>query len=185
MAEPHLWARALQPEFSEDFLKFHDRADCGGCWCMYWHFQGTNEEWGRADKAKLREQKCDRIALQGDTGMLLYEDQTPIGWCQFGLRKNFPKLVEKLKPPPGPDDLWCINCFLMASEKRRQGHARVLLAISLEHLKRMGVKEVEAYPKAGAHEDGEVWMGPERLFLDAGFTAVEAAAGARIVRKAL
>ncbi|KAF0246269.1 MAG: GNAT family [Planctomycetota bacterium] len=182
MAEPHLWARALQPEFAEDFFKFHDRADCGGCWCMYWHFQGTNEEWGNADKAKLREQKCDRVANQGDTGMLLYEDQTPVGWCQFGLRKHFPKLLEKINPPAGPDDLWCINCLLMAPEKRRQGHARVLLAISLEHLKRMGAKEVEAYPKTGEHPDGEVWMGPLQLFLDAGFTEAQ---GTRVVRKSI
>lgn len=182
MPEPHLWARALQPEFAEDFFKFHDRADCGGCWCMYWHFPGTNDDWAKADKAKLREQKCDRIALQGDTGMLLYEDEAPVGWCQFGPRKHFPKLVEKLKPPPGPEDLWCINCLLVAPEKRRQGYARVLLAISMEHLQRMGVKEVEAYPVAGEHEAGEVWTGPEKLFLDAGFKPV---AGTSVVRKSI
>ncbi|MCE9583923.1 MAG: GNAT family N-acetyltransferase [Planctomycetes bacterium] len=182
MPDPHLWARPLQPEFADDFFKLHDRSDCGGCWCMYWQFKGTDAEWECADKAALREQKCDRIASQGDTGMLLFEDETPIGWCQFGLRKNFPKLVEKINPPAGPDDLWCINCFLMAPDKRRQGHARVLLAISMEHLLRMGVKEVEAYPKAGEHEDGEVWTGPERLFLDAGFTAT---AVAGVVRKSM
>ncbi|MBI2921090.1 MAG: GNAT family N-acetyltransferase [Planctomycetes bacterium] len=185
MTEPHLWARPLQPEFADDFFKFHDRADCGGCWCMYWHFPGTNGEWGAVDKAKLREEKCGRIASQGDTGMILYEDKEPVGWCQFGARKHFPKLLERLKPPPGPDDLWCLNCFLIAPGRRRQGYARALLAITLEHLQRLGVKEVEAYPKPGQHEDGEVWMGPEKLFLDAGFTGVPGASGGAVVRKRL
>jgi GNAT superfamily N-acetyltransferase len=185
MPEPHVWARPLTPEFAEDFFRIQDRADCGGCYCMYWHFPGTNEEWLKADPKALRAEKSGRIASGGDTGMILYEDQTPVGWCQFGPRKHFPKILERVMPPEGPEDLWCINCFLMAPEKRRQGYARVLLAISLEHLGRMGVKEVEAYPLAGPHGDGEVWNGPLKLFLDAGFVEVAGGEDRRVVRKRL
>lgn len=180
--DSHLWARPLQPEFAGDFFRLHDRSDCGGCWCMYWHFEGSNEDWGSADKAALRAAKEARIGAAGDTGMLLYEDQEPVGWCQFGPRERFPKLLALRRPPEGPPDLWCINCFLVVPGKRRQGYARVLLAVSLEHLQRLGVKEVEAYPKAGAHPDGEVWTGPLQLFRDAGFRELP---GTSVVRKSI
>jgi GNAT superfamily N-acetyltransferase len=185
MAEPHVWARPLTPEFAEDFFKLHDRGDCGGCYCMYWHFPGPNDSWRTADPKALRAEKAARIVSRGDTGMILYEDQAPIGWCQFGPRKLFPKIVEGVMPPEGAEDLWCISCFLVAPEKRRQGYGRVLLAISLEHLTRLGVKEVEAYPRAGRCEDGEVWNGPLKLFLDAGFREVVGGGDRRVVRKRL
>ena len=185
MTEPHLWARPLAPEFAEPFLKLMDRSECGGCYCMYWHFTGDDVAWTGSTGPEQRAAKLKRIAESGDTGMILFEDQEPVGWCQFGPRKSFPKLEEKKQLPAASDGLWCINCFMILPEKRRQGYARALLAISLEHLKNVGAKLVEAYPKPGNHEDGEVWTGPEKLFLDAGFSTATDASAPPVLRKRL
>jgi GNAT superfamily N-acetyltransferase len=183
--EPHLWARPLTPEFAADFFRLHDAPECQGCFCMYWHFPGDNEAWRKAAPAENRAAKARRIAENGDTGMILFEDETPVGWLQIGLRKSLPKILEKIKPPAGPDGLWSITCFQILPSHRRQGNARALLAIALEHLQRMGVKEVEAYPRAGTHDDGEVWTGPEKLFLDAGFRRVGGSGEWPVVRKSI
>ena len=183
--EPHLWARPLSPEFSADFFRLHDRADCGGCFCMYWHFPGDNDAWDRRDAAALRAEKERRIASEGDTGMILYENQEPVGWMGFGKRSSYPKLAAKHILPAGPDDLWSIVCFQVLPDKRRQGYARVLLAVGLEHLQRMGVKEVEAYPRAGQLPDEDAWTGPLKVYLDAGFRVVAGDPERPVVRKSL
>ncbi len=183
--EPHVWARPLQPEFAEDFFRFHDGTDCGPCFCMDWHCAGDGRARDAARSADLRAEKARRIAECGDTGMLLYEDEAPVGWCQFGPRTHFPRLLERLDPPEGPAGLWSLNCLLVRADRRRQGYARVLLAVTMEHLLRMGVHDVEAYPRPGEHPAAALRTGPLQLFLDAGFRIVRPDPERLVVRKSI
>ncbi len=68
--------------------------------------------------------------------------------------------------PPGT---YAVTCFCIQPERRRRGLARALLAAVLADLRRRGVRRLEAFPRPGQHEDGEVWTGPLGLYLAAGF----------------
>lgn len=155
--------RELGPETVRDFFALHEGESC---YCMYWHFPGSNEEWMKRTAAGNRADKEALLAQGREHGMILYVDGSPVGWCQVARRRDLPKL-DRVAPP---DDVTSITCFYVARDFRKKGLARELLLRTLDHLRATGVRVVEAYPKKGeGHEDGEVWTGPLRLYTSCGF----------------
>jgi GNAT superfamily N-acetyltransferase len=155
-----------------DFFKLHsDANDHGWCFCVAW-WVSTWEGWGERtteQNKQLRESLCDRGEYDG---YLLYVDGVPVGWCQVGPRDRLEKLTRQYQLA-SDQSAWAVTCFFIAPSHRRQRWAAYLLQEVLQDLRARGVKRLEAFPKRGANEAGELWNGPERMFLEAGFQLVK------------
>jgi GNAT superfamily N-acetyltransferase len=163
----------LTAESEPDFWSLHCPAgEAGWCCCVAWHvdsFDGWDARTAEQNRA-LRE----AVFARGEhDGYLLIEndgrdDGRTVGWCQVAPRDRLPNLVRRHRLPPDPGAL-AIGCFVVVPSRRREGLASRLLAGVLEDLRTRHHGRVEAFPKRGASEPGEMWTGPEAMFLAAGF----------------
>jgi GNAT superfamily N-acetyltransferase len=154
-----------------DFYTIHcDGNDTGWCNCIAWWVPTWDgwEERTPEQNRELRESLFDRGEYDG---YLIYADGKPAGWCQVGPRDRLEKLVRQfaLSPDAG---IWAITCFLIAPEYRRAGLSRHLLDGVVRDLTSRGVARVEAFPKRGGLDAGDLWTGPEELYREAGFTVI-------------
>lgn len=159
----------LTPDRVADFFRLHSQAhQAGWCYCTAW-WVPTWEGWGERSQAANRALRQELFARGQHDGYLLYADREPVAWCQVGLRDRLEKLRAQYGLQPDPQ-AWAITCFFTAPSQRRQGHARHLLGAVMRDLKARGVRRLEAFPRRGpALEPGDLWTGPESLFLQAGF----------------
>lgn len=154
-----------------DFFALHGAPPFEWCHCVAWEVP-TWEGWGERTAEENRALRQELFASGRFDGYLLYADHRPVGWCQCGPRDHWPKLARQFELAPSPGT-FAVTCFCMRPGVRRRGYAHALLAAVLEDLRKRGVRRVEAFPRRGAHEDGEVWTGPMGLFERAGFQVVK------------
>src|SRR3989441_4322747 len=129
----------------------------GGCWCIFYQRATplrrgtTSQEWkkrNRADKQAL-------VRKGRSHAILVYEGKTPIGWCQYGIREDLPRIdarrtYRKVAPPVSASKLWRITCFFVAPKHRRHGVAKLALNAALRSIRDQGGGVVEAYPVVSA-----------------------------------
>jgi GNAT superfamily N-acetyltransferase len=89
---------------------------------------------------------CDRAH-----GILVYANEEPVGWCQFGLSDELPRIdnsrrYARLAPAKTNRKLWRITCFVVMKDFRKKGVATVALQAALASIKAKGGGLVEAYP---------------------------------------
>jgi GNAT superfamily N-acetyltransferase len=159
------------PALYEDFCRLHsDANDAGWCRCVAW-WVPTWDGWGdrtAAENTALRQELCDRGEYDG---LIAYEQDEPVGWCQVGRRDRLQKLVRQLELEASPHS-WAVTCFLIAPHARGRGVARTLLAAAIETARSERATGLEGYPRREGSDPGELWTGPVALFLGAGFTVV-------------
>lgn len=172
--------RELSPRTLADFERLAVKQ--GSCWCMYYQrpkpvLRGSTAEEHRAinkrDKAKL-------VRAGRSHAILVYEGETPIGWCQYGPREELPRIdagrnYRKLDPPTEQGRLWRITCFFVDRAYRGKGVATVALKAALASIKRKGGGLVEAYPvvsKKMAAVPEWRWFGTPDMFRREGFRSV-------------
>lgn len=174
----------LGPARRADFFRIHSPENGEGwCCCVAW-WTDSWEGWGERsaeENRALRESLFDRGEWDG---YLLYANGEPAAWCQAGPRDRLAKLARQFELAPDPG-AWAITCFVVAPLFRRRGVARRLLFAILEDLPSRGATSVEAFPRREATEPGEMWTGPEALFLEAGFTPVKEAGARRVLSRPL
>ena len=79
----------LTPDSLEDFLNFFDNIafsdnpDWAGCYCHFYHFPGTMEQWGEVTKERNRNATIDLIKEKRMAGLLAFVNKKPVGWCNF------------------------------------------------------------------------------------------------------
>src|SRR5580692_11609508 len=129
---------------------------CGsGCFCRYWHFDGTKNDWlerlARGDETNAREQR-DALASHGVSshGLVAFEAELAVGWVKLAPRAAVPKL-RRLPVyralDLGPDDgVVSVACFLVRPSHRRRGVARALLEAAIADATGTGARALEAYP---------------------------------------
>lgn len=117
-----------------------------GCWCQYWRQSSAAYSAGGpgAGQANL-----DAQVLAGPPapGVIAYLDGEPAGWCGFGPRTSFERLVRS-RTITVIDDLpvWSIVCFKVRVGFRRRGVAAALLGGAIDYARSMGAPAIEAYP---------------------------------------
>ena len=115
----------------------------GGCWCMEFHPEGKERGTHR------REMKERRVRQGTAHAALVYDEATCVGWCQFGIPEELPRIKhlriygEGSFPPPQ----WRITCFFVDKAYRRRGVSSAALAGALEEISRLGGGIVESYPE--------------------------------------
>ena len=124
-------------------------------------------------------------------GLVAMEAGVALGWMKLAPRAVLPKLrrLSVYRPLDLGDDagVYSVGCFLVRPDHRGRGVARALLAAADTHVLAWGGRAIEAYPRRaeGALHPEEAWMGPERLFIELGFSPLVDVAPYPVLRKTL
>jgi len=129
---------------------------------MFYH---TTQGWSRRSARQNREEKELLVRSGKSHGVLVYddEDEQPIGWCQFGRKEELPRVDGKRGYTPVAKNAWRVTCLFISIGHRRMGFAELAVKESVEAMKKMGVRTIEAYPVEGRRAASFLWSGtPEQ-----------------------
>jgi hypothetical protein len=157
----------------------------GGCWCMAFHAEGVGRghtpEGNRAAKeARVRDDRAHAA--------LVYDGDACVGWCQFAVPDELPRIKNRRAYEAGLDGLpdWRITCFFSGKGHRGRGVAAAALAGALDEVARLGGGTVESYPDEvdGRASASFLHNGTLALFERHGFARVRRIGKARwVVRR--
>lgn len=175
-----LTTRELSEATWPDYAAFFERpGEWGVCWCTYYQRQkptGGSGLTGDQKASRNRKEKKRRVREGRAHGIMVYINGEPVGWCQFGLAHEIPRIdssrrYRRLTPDYGGERLWRISCFCVDRKHRGMGVASAALAAALDSIRKMGGGVVEAYPVArrGALA---TWFGTVPMFEREGFKTV-------------
>jgi len=184
--------KPLTPERTDDFLRFFDRDAFmdnpiwASCYCLFYQFPGTGEEWQQQTGAQNRAAKQASIRAGEAQGYLAYVEGQPAGWCHAAPRATLPGLDRNEEfRTDDPEGVGAIVCFVIAAPYRRQGIAARLLDAACDGLQAQGMTLAEAYPAKEVHSEARAYHGPLAMYLAAGFTPVREAGEFVVVRRQL
>lgn len=154
---PAYTTKELSPRTWSDFVRLFSQ---GGGWdfCCCMHFQRpralpkAKRFRTRAERAVRNRAEKKTLVDQGRAhGILVYANGEPVGWCQYGLRDELPRIdnsrkYRDLALPNASKNLWRITCFVVDRKHRRRGAASAALKAAVEAIKSKGGGTVEAYP---------------------------------------
>lgn len=167
------------------------------CFCRYWHFEGTKNEWldrcaHRPEENRVELDAAVREEREDGQGIVaVSDDGTVIGWMKLTRRSAVPKLrrlpVYRSLDLGDEHAVLSIGCFLIHPAHRRTGVARALIEASERIADERGAAAIEGYPRRSSAPlyDEEAWQGPEPAFLAAGFEHVAGDAPYPVYRKVL
>jgi GNAT superfamily N-acetyltransferase len=143
-----------------------------GCWCMYWRI-------GPAYHRRRREQ--NRLALQDivkrgpPPGLLAFEGDLAVGWCQLTPRLALPwleraRLLKRVDDAP----VWSLSCFYVRRGYRKRGVTAALIQAALKAARRARAPALEAYPidTERPTSTSNLFTGTASMFARAGFKPV-------------
>ncbi len=135
----------------------------------------------RTEREKINRNDKKTVVKQGRShAILVYNGETPVGWCQYGSKEELPRIdagrsYRKIELPRGRKKLWRITCFFVDKDYRGKGVAKLALKSALESIKKQGGGMVEAYPvvseKMAAVAEWR-WFGTPNMFQREGFRRV-------------
>jgi GNAT superfamily N-acetyltransferase len=154
-----------------EFDRIHcDATGNGWCRCVAW-WVPTWDGWGDRTAEQNAALRQDLFARGIHDGYLIHVDGALGGWCQAWKRDAFAKLARQFEVPPD-ESAWMIGCVLILPAFRGRGVASQAIAAIVADLRSRGARSVDAYPKRGAHEAGDLWNGPESTYRRLGFQIV-------------
>lgn len=144
-------------------------------------------------KAANKKDKESLVHEGRSHGVMLYDEDQPVGWCAYGPKPEFPRIDNgrnyrklvllkgkptdskpfaelRVKTPDDPENLWRITCFFVDRDYRKKGVARAALKAALASIKEKGGGTVEAYPvasksaKAWSKWSNWFWFGTTSMF---------------------
>jgi GNAT superfamily N-acetyltransferase len=166
-----LTVRPLTPDLwpaLEDLFGAHGA--CNGCWCMYWRIGAAYGKRPREkNKAAFR-----KIVTEGPPpGLLAFDGDTAVGWCQLTPREALPWLdrTSRLRRVDNVP-VWSLSCFYVRRGFRRQGVTATLIAAALKAARRAKAPALEAYPLDADETPSASFTGFVSTFARAGFKEV-------------
>ena len=169
-------------------------ASSSSCFCRYWHFVGTKNEWLDRCAHRPEENLAEQAeALQRDDlsarGLVAIENDVLVGWMKIAPREAIPKLTSLpvYRSLPFAEGTWSIGCFLIHPAARRHGVARALVSAAPDHVRAWGGRVIEGHPRRSEAPlyDEEAWQGPERVFIELGFEPVHDVSPYPVYRKVI
>lgn len=172
---PDYTVRELSEETWPDFEKLFSRGNGWDfCWCI--HFQRPrslpSDQWlrTRVERGRRNRREKKELLVGGRAhGILVYAENDPVGWCQYGRSEELPRFDNSRNYPhagavPVPYyaektltgnarhqrgdllPLWRISCFVVDKKHRRRGVASIALRAALQTIKAKGGGLVQAFP---------------------------------------
>ncbi|PRY63184.1 acetyltransferase (GNAT) family protein [Knoellia remsis] len=175
---------------------FGARGDAHRCQCQ-WFKLGPGESLGGLGvdelRGRLEEQaRCGHARARTTSGLVAWDGDEPVGWVAVEPRTAYEGMVRSGKVPwEGRDEdradgsVWAVTCFVTRVGHRRRGVSRALLAAAVDHARDGGARAIEGYPMASARGAiaGELFVGLEHVFADAGFEVVTRPTKRRVVMR--
>ena len=164
-ATPEVW-----PQLAELFAA---GGDPKWCWCQFWRKPGSN--WSNTT---VDENRADLLALVDGSGpapglVAIGDDGKAVGWVGLGPRDAFERLPRsRTIPQLAGDDVWVVNCFVVARTARRSGVASALLDAAVAYAAEHGAAILEGYPvdtRGTRISSASVYTGTTGMFRRAGF----------------
>jgi GNAT superfamily N-acetyltransferase len=163
--------RPLTPDLWPAFEDLFGRGGASnGCWCMYWRI---GSQYHQRDRRLNRDAFHEIVAQGPPPGLLAFDGERAVGWCQLTPRLNLPWLVrrpffERLDDLP----VWSISCFYIRRGYRRQGVMAALIAEAVRVARQAGAAALEAYPVDTSQPGStrNLFTGTVSAFAKAGFT---------------
>ncbi|MDH2900731.1 MAG: GNAT family N-acetyltransferase [archaeon] len=123
-----------------------------------------------------RRDKKELIDKGSSHGILVYSDEEPVGWCQYGPKWELPRIdsgriYKELSLDNEGKKLWRITCFWVDRKYRGRGAATAALKAALNSIKKKGGGLVEAYPATHKGFPAD-WFGNLSMFKKEGFEVV-------------
>lgn len=172
---PDLWP-ALEDLFGKSGAS-------NGCWCMYWRIGAAYHKRPREEnKAAFR----DIVARGPPPGLLAFDGDVAVGWCQLVPRDALPWLDRaRLLKRADDEPVWSLSCFYVRRGYRRQGVMSRLIAAALKAAKRAKVPALEAYPidTDAPESTSNLYTGTASTFARAGFKVVARRTPARPIMR--
>lgn len=163
-----------------DLVAYADNPNWSKCYCM----ERLVDDYEERKKEQNRASRSELILGAKANGLVAYRLGRVVGWCHAA-----PKSELLGVPGPASGDAGAIVCFVVAPDQRNQGIATALLDGAVAHLRRRGMKTVEAYPVIGEVPPAkwvfQNYVGPLSMYVKAGFAIAEQLDGQAIVRRAL
>lgn len=163
---------------------FGSAGACNGCWCMHWRI-------GTAYKKRPREQ--NRQALREivndgpPPGLLAFDGELPVGWCQLTPRTDLPWLDDGARYLGRVDDVpvWTLSCFYVRRSHRHRDVAAALIDAAVHTAKDAAAPELEAYPidTGVPGHSSNIFTGTAAMFESAGFRMVASRAPSRPIMR--
>ncbi len=142
----------------------------GRCWCMYWRIGSTY----RSRSPDANKESFHKVVSAGPPpGLLAFDDDIAVGWCQVTPRDALPAL-DRTRRLARVDDkpVWSISCFYIRKGYRRRRVTSALIEAALVTARRAGAVAVEAYPLDAELTPSASHTGYFTTFERAGFTTV-------------
>jgi GNAT superfamily N-acetyltransferase len=161
-----------------------------GCYCNYWHFDGDKNAWLERCYLKPDENRAalvERLAASELCGVVTRNDAGAIcGWMKVMPAAHLSRLYDQRVYRRLPyfeeqsaemrQRTYTIACMYVAEADRGRGAAHALLGAAIAAAKEAGARAIEAFPRGAPEGErlrpDQVWLGPEGLYLTAGFRAV-------------
>jgi GNAT superfamily N-acetyltransferase len=106
-------------------------------------------------------------------GLLAFDGDTPVGWCQLTPRDDLPWLDRTWRLARVDDQpVWSLSCLYVRIGHRRRGVTAALIAAALKAAKRAGAPALEAYPFDASVSPSSTGTGYASTFARAGFKTV-------------
>lgn len=158
---------------------FGPQGPCYGCWCNHFRMPPKLRQPLLGEGARRLFE--ERVRQGPPPGVLAFAGEVPVGWLQVGPRAHAPewnnprRASTPLPDAPAEDERnWAASCFFVRKGFRGKGVTAALLDGAIDFARASGARLLEAAPME--HEfrrsnDG-LHVGPERVFLRAGFVEV-------------
>lgn len=182
---------AAGPEHTAGLVALFKAAE-SSCFCRFWHFEGTNNDWlnvcanatdenESAFKTALATGQNEArgiVALARKSGE---QEEHVIGWLKVTpaqtMRKAYERRFYKQLPALQGDreGVFLIGCALIHPEHRKHGVTKSLVAEAVRIAPQIwGAQALEALPRRPreAVRDEELWTGPMGAFTSNGFVEV-------------
>lgn len=121
----------------------------GGCWCAY--YLGRPKDFRYEEKEKHKQTHFEHVQEFGSTGILLYDDETPIGYAQvapYHVIERYDTTKDYIKLPQDYKDQrqWRISCMFIDKDYRKQHYASTLFLEACDYIAQTGGGWVEVFP---------------------------------------
>jgi ribosomal protein S18 acetylase RimI-like enzyme len=168
---PTVAIHRLSAANENDFARIHcDATGNGWCQCVAWWVPSW-DGWGERTPAENLELRQKLLKDSVHDGYFVHLNGELAGWVQAWKRDAFPKLAAQFGVT-SDDDAWMIGCVLILPGFRGKGVAREALRLIVDDLRLRGARSIDAFPKRGAADAGELWNGPESTYAHLGFAVV-------------
>jgi GNAT superfamily N-acetyltransferase len=144
--------------------------------CLYWSFpeefektKKTPSQYKQLLEAKKKEWILQTAKEFGNCGKILYYNDMPIGYAEYGPSNRFLQIMEYKSQPIGKidDGVVFLSCLLIADKTLRgRGLGEKLLDNVIADVRKRGLKAIETYARRDSSNNPS---GPVEFYLKKGF----------------